>query len=57
MQKKDKSGWFHINKDGDEIYKQRYAAIEPFYNGFALVTDFEFNKFIIDEQGVKIVDV
>jgi hypothetical protein len=48
---KDKNGWFHINKSGNEIYNQRYSAIEPFYNGFALVTLFDDVKVIIDESG------
>ena len=54
---KDKDGWHHINKQGKEIYKQRYLAIEPFYNGYALVTQFNFEKNIINEQGVKILSL
>lgn len=53
----DKDGWFHIDKDGNEIYRQRFLAVEPFYNGFALVTQFDKNKIIIDEQGKKIISV
>lgn len=53
----DKDGWFHIDKDGNEIYRQRFLAVEPFYNGFALVTQFDKNKIIIDEQGQKIISV
>lgn len=47
---KDENGWFHINKRGEELYKERYLIIEPFYNGYALVTTFN-NKIIIDENG------
>ena len=36
---KDKYGWFHIGKDGEAIYSERYLIIEPFYNGFSLVTN------------------
>lgn len=54
---KDKSGWFHIDKKGNEVYKNRYLTIEPFYNGFALVTTFENEKIIIDEKGLKILTV
>lgn len=54
---KDKNGWFHINKDGHAIYKERYLTVEPFYNGFSLVTTFENNKIIIDEKGQKILTV
>jgi hypothetical protein len=32
-------------------------AIEPFYNGFALVTTFENEKIIIDEKGQNILTV
>jgi hypothetical protein len=54
---KDEKGWFHIDKQGNEVYKNRYLTIEPFYNGFALVTTFENEKIIIDEQGQKILTV
>jgi hypothetical protein len=48
---KDKNGWYHIDKRGNEIYRQRFLGIEPFYNGFALVTQFDNNQIIIDENG------
>lgn len=48
---KDAQGWHHIKKDGKELYNQRYHAIEPFYNGMALVTNFDLGKEIIDENG------
>ena len=48
---KDKKGWFHIDKNGDELYNDRYLAIEPFYNGFSLVETFENKRQIIDENG------
>jgi hypothetical protein len=48
---KDNDGWYHIDKRGNEIYQQRFLAVEPFYNGFALVTQFDNNKIIIDENG------
>lgn len=51
---KDKNGWFHIDKNSNEIYRDRFLAVEPFYNGFALVTKFDNQKIIIDEQGNKI---
>jgi hypothetical protein len=54
---KDKSGWYHIDKQGKEIYKERYLAIEPFYNGFALVTQLDNQKIIINESGNKILTV
>lgn len=54
---KDNNGWFHIDKQGNEIYSNRYLIIEPFYNGFALVTKFDDTKLIIDEQGRGIIGV
>jgi hypothetical protein len=54
---KDNDGWFHIDKQGNEVYKNRYLTIEPFYNGFALVTTFDNKKIIIDEKGKKILTV
>jgi hypothetical protein len=54
---KEKNGWFHIDRQGNEVYKNRYQTIEPFYNGFALVTTFENDKIIIDEKGLKILTV
>jgi hypothetical protein len=54
---KDEKGWFHIDKQGNEVYKNRYLTIEPFYNGFALVTTFENEKIIIDQKGQNILKV
>ncbi len=53
----DKDGWHHINKQGRSLYNERYLAIEPFYNGFALVTQFDNRKIIIDEKGEKILSI
>jgi len=39
------------------VYKERYQTIEPYYNGFALVTTFENEKLIIDEKGIKTLTV
>lgn len=52
---KDEEGWHHIDKNGIEIYRERYQYIEPFYNGFALVTQFDDQKVILDEQGRKVL--
>lgn len=48
---KDIEGWFHIDKNGEELYPQRYLFVEPFYNGFALATLFDNSKQILDEKG------
>lgn len=54
---KDKKGWFHIDRFGNDLYNERYLSIEPFYNGFALVETFENRKLIISETGKKIVEI
>ena len=54
---KDEKGWFHINKNGEESYSDRYLIVEPFYNGFALVTTFEDEKLIINEEGKLVLKV
>ena len=48
---KDEKGWFHIDKLGLQLYQERYELIEPFYNGFALVTLENNKKQIINEEG------
>ena len=48
---RDSKGWFHINKKGEALYNERYLLIEPFYNGYALITTFEYIKKIINEKG------
>jgi hypothetical protein len=48
---KEEKGWFHCDKAGNELYVQRYAQIEVFYNGFALVQNFDNQKLIINESG------
>ena len=51
---RDEKGWFHIDKQGNELYPERYLLIEPFYNGQALVTGKDGMKSIIDEKGESI---
>ena len=47
---KDKNGYFHINKQGDELYQDRYQKLEPFYNAAALATKHNNQKIIIEEK-------
>jgi len=54
---RDEHGWCHIDKSGRPIYNQRYAAVEPFYNGFALVTTRFNEKCIINEAGELVLFV
>ena len=48
---RDNNGWFHINLKGKPIYAERYAILEPFYNGFALIETLNGDKCIINESG------
>jgi len=48
---RDPLGWFHIDKTGRELYSQRYANVEPFYNGCARVESDSGTLLIIDERG------
>ena len=54
---KDGYGWFHIDKSGLPLYRERYELTEPFYNGFALVTKADNKKQIINEEGKIIVEL
>jgi hypothetical protein len=54
---KDEKGWFHIDKKGIPLYEEKYLITEPFYNGFALVTNFNNEKCIIDENGNIILEI
>ncbi|WP_055448555.1 WG repeat-containing protein [Lacinutrix mariniflava] len=54
---KDENGWYHIDKEGNELYKERYVMIEPFYNGFAVVDTYGNIKQIINEEGVVVLKV
>jgi len=48
---KDKNGWFHIDFQGNPIYENRFSKVEPFYNGWAFVTNKLGNKQLISESG------
>ena len=50
---KDTQGYFHIDKNGNELYSDRYQKLEPFYNGVALATNFKNQKIIIDEKNIS----
>jgi hypothetical protein len=51
---RDKQGWFHIDLEGNSMYKERFLLVEPFYNGQALVHRYNGQVGIIDEQGTWI---
>lgn len=52
---RDENGWYHSDINGNELYPERYLNIEPFYNGFALVTNFDWTKKVIAENGNTIL--
>ena len=47
----DKTGWFHINKQGKALYSKRYKNIEPFYNNIAVVETFDNQLIRIELTG------
>ena len=52
---RDEKGWFHSDILGNELYERRFSMIEPFYNGFALVQNFDGTKEVISEKGETVV--
>lgn len=48
----DHRGWFFINRDGEELLdSSRFAEIEPFYNGQALVRMHSGERAVLSEEG------
>ncbi len=54
---RDEKGWFHITKEGFPAYNQRYANIEPFYNGQAHAQTHERALVIVSETGEVIKEI
>lgn len=52
---RDEKGFFHSDITGSQLYEQRYMIIEDFYNGYALVTDFDWKKKVINEKGEDVI--
>ena len=48
---RDEQGWHHIDRSGRQIYSDRFAMIEPFYNGCARVERFDGGLIVIDGIG------
>ena len=44
---RDEVGWFHIDLHGCPLYAERFALLEPFYNGAALATSFAGEKMVL----------
>jgi len=54
---RDSLGAFHVDKLGKQLYPERYLWVEPFYNDFSFVCDFNGKKFLINEKGQKCCDI
>lgn len=53
----DESGWHHIDQEGRAIYRRRFAAVEPFYNGQARVVGVDGAIIVIDELGKTLFEL
>lgn len=51
---KDEKGWCHINLQGKPVYNERFASLEPFYNGQAHAETFYGDLIVINEVGEKV---
>ena len=51
---KDARGWHHVDARGQACYIERYAAVEPFYNGLARVDAFNGLRLRIDPKGIAV---
>ena len=54
---RDEDGWTHVDLAGRPLYRRRFAAVEPFYNGQARVGRFDGGLEVIDETGVRVVEL
>ena len=54
---RDEDGWTHVDLAGCPLYRRRFAAVEPFYNGQARVERLDGGLEVIDETGVRVVDL
>ncbi len=54
---KNSEGWYHINRLGKPLYKERYAFIEAFYNGIARVETTNGMLLTISVDGKKVSEL
>lgn len=52
---RDHGGWHHVDVAGKALYSQRFAMVEPFYNGQARVERPDGGLAVIDPQGEVVV--
>lgn len=50
---RDKSGWYHIDRQGRAAYAQRYRDLEPFYNGRAIAGKFDGSWCLLLPDGTE----
>ena len=48
---RDGGGWFHVDPKGRQVYPDRFAAVEPFYNGVALCETLDSKRVLLSESG------
>ena len=53
----DARGWHHVDTAGQPLYRRRFRAVEPFYNGQARVEGYDGSLSVIDERGNEIVEL
>lgn len=49
---RDERGWFHIDLAGRPLYPERYAMLEPFYNGVAFAEGLGGGKVWVEMGGL-----
>lgn len=54
---RDERGWFHIRVDGSAAYERRFNAVEPFYNGQALVESLKGERLVVSERAEAVLRV
>lgn len=54
---RDHGGWHHVDVAGKALYSQRFAMVEPFYNGQARVERPDGGLEVVDQQGQLIAEL
>ena len=54
---RDEGGWTHVDFGGRPLYRRRFAAVEPFYNGQSRVERFDGGLEVIDERGAPVAEL
>ena len=54
---RDSGGWCHVDMRGEPLYRRRFHAVEPFYNGQARVERFDGALLVVDESGRTVLEL